>query len=241
LLGVLPYSDVSIFGTLAKPRIQGATETPHLEIEMADPDLTPPPTSLQRPHDSYPNHETGSDIKLARRDEALHTAPPITSSSWRNEMNDSITAASSTNTVSRQSTFNNSSSDNSTQSSIQTSTPPSSDLSTCRYCSGISLESLTKPGGYRHASNRASLVRSAQKCRLCSLLFRKDRTRHTVPLYLSLEQSDGAEADEVGQVCLKVRHGPASHQQDEEEGDGLTFFLYTSAGQYWHLLMFSKC
>jgi hypothetical protein len=161
-------------------------------------------------------------------------------------MNDSITAASSTNTASTSSTFNNSSSTNSTfnhsssanstQSSSQTSSPPSSDLSTCRYCSGISLESLTKPGGYRHASNRASLVRSAQKCRLCSLLFRKDRTRHTTPLYLSLEQTDGAESDEVGQVCLRVRHGPASHQQNEEEGDGLTFFLYTSAGQYQHPL-----
>jgi hypothetical protein len=50
-----------------------------------------------------------------------------------------------------------------------------------------------------------------------------------VPLYLSLEQTDGAEGDEVGQVCLRVRHGSG---QTEEEGAGLTFFLYTSAGTY---------
>ena len=50
-------------------------------------------------------------------------------------------------------------------------------LGSCRYCRGITLEALAQPGGYKHASNRASLVRSAQKCKLCSLLFRRDRSR----------------------------------------------------------------
>lgn len=117
-----------------------------------------------------------------------------------------------------------------TSSTPSSSTPQASDLSNCRYCSGITLSSLSKPGGYRHASNRASLVRSAQKCRFCSLLFRRDRTRHTVPLYLSLEQSNASEADEVGQVCLRVRHGNDEDPGAKAESDGVMFFLYTEPG-----------
>jgi hypothetical protein len=93
-------------------------------------------------------------------------------------------------------------------------------LGSCRHCRGITLEALARPGGYRHASNRASLVRSAQRCRLCSLLFRRDRSRSTSPLYLSLECSD--EEDEPV-VSLRVSHG----------GDGekdLVFFLFTAKG-----------
>jgi hypothetical protein len=96
------------------------------------------------------------------------------------------------------------------------------DLSTCRYCRGISLESLSQPGGYKHASNRASLVRSAQKCKFCSLLFRKDRTKkQNTPLYLTLDTYD---VDENYQICLKVFHG------DEAEESDIVFFLYTIPG-----------
>jgi hypothetical protein len=96
------------------------------------------------------------------------------------------------------------------------------ELSTCRYCKGISLKSLSEPGGYRHASNRASLVRSAQKCKFCSLLFRKDRTKkQNTPLYLALDTLD---VDENNQLCLKVFHG-----EDGEESD-IVFFLFTIPG-----------
>lgn len=101
--------------------------------------------------------------------------------------------------------------------------PPTADLSDCRYCRGISLESLCVPGGYKHASNRASLVRSAQKCRLCSLLFRRERSRHGInePLYLTLEPF----AEDSTQSCLRVRHG----ERDESRSE-LTFFLFTTIG-----------
>lgn len=97
------------------------------------------------------------------------------------------------------------------------------DLSQCRYCKGINLDSLSTPGGFRHASNRASLVRTAQKCRFCSLLFRRDRTRHSDAIFLALERrgDDGEE-----QICLSVRHG--SGQIDANQ---LTFFLFTKQGR----------
>ena len=98
------------------------------------------------------------------------------------------------------------------------------DLSNCRYCKNISLETLSQPGGYRHASSRSSLVRSAQKCKLCSLIFRRDRTKNlNDPLYLSLHAVD---ADETQQICLKISHGKV---RDSEEND-IIFFLYTFPG-----------
>src|ERR1700760_2823243 len=102
----------------------------------------------------------------------------------------------------------------------------SGNLSNCRYCKGISLESLSQPGGYRHASNRASLVRSAQKCKLCSLIFRRDRAKkHNEPIYLALDTFGG---DDAEQVCLKVSHGRVVAEADESD---LIFFLYTSPGE----------
>jgi hypothetical protein len=99
-------------------------------------------------------------------------------------------------------------------------------LSNCRYCKGISLESLSQPGGYRHASNRASLVRSAQKCKLCSLIFRRDRAKkHNEPIYLALDTFGG---DDAEQVCLRVSHGRVVAEADESD---LIFFLYTSPGE----------
>lgn len=98
----------------------------------------------------------------------------------------------------------------------------SGNLNDCRYCKGISLQALSAPGGYKHASNRASLVRSAQKCRLCSLLFRRDRTRHSSALYLALEQF----SDEDPQICLRVSYG----DEDSRQKSDLAFFMFTSRG-----------
>ena len=98
----------------------------------------------------------------------------------------------------------------------------SGSLSECRYCKGINLEALSIPGGYKHASNRASLVRSAQKCRLCSLLFRRDRTRHSSALYLSLEPF----SDDDPQMCLRVSYGEGKGQKRSD----LAFFMFTSEG-----------
>ena len=105
-----------------------------------------------------------------------------------------------------------------------------STLDACRHCRGITLEALARPGGgYRHASNRASLVRTAQKCRLCSLLFRRDRSRdNNSPLYLSLDVS-GDEDDPV--VGLRV-----SHSRDGGGEKDLVFFLFTSKGRSTTLL-----
>jgi hypothetical protein len=94
-------------------------------------------------------------------------------------------------------------------------------LGSCRYCRGITLEALARPGGYKHASNRASLVRSAQKCKLCSLLFRRDRSRDASPLYLSLDVSDD---EDEPVVSLRVSHGRDGGEKD------LVFFLFTSKG-----------
>jgi hypothetical protein len=108
-----------------------------------------------------------------------------------------------------------------------TSTVSIADLSSCKYCKGISLESLSQAGGYRHASSRSSLVRSAQKCKLCSLIFRKDRAKkHNEPLYLALDTFGG---DDDEQVCLRVSHGRIVEETSESD---LVFFLYTSPGKF---------
>jgi hypothetical protein len=87
----------------------------------------------------------------------------------------------------------------------------------CRYCRGITLEKLSAPGGYRHASSRASLIRSAQKCKLCSFLFRRDRTRHASALWLSLDRV----GDDDGVVCMSVGH---------DSKTDFNIFLYTLEG-----------
>ena len=98
----------------------------------------------------------------------------------------------------------------------------SSPLQSCKYCRGVTLESLSN--GYLHAPNRAALVRSTQKCRFCSLLFRKDRSRDNGQLFLKL----GPYNNHDNQICLKLSHlGPGS--QPEEQ---LSFFLYTSLGMF---------
>ena len=93
-------------------------------------------------------------------------------------------------------------------------------LSHCKYCRGITLAGLQD--GYRHAPSRASLVRSAQRCRLCSLLFRKDRSRHSSQLMLRLEPFSKNDP----QICLRILHvgGDAVVQQQ------LSLFLFTSTG-----------
>jgi len=96
----------------------------------------------------------------------------------------------------------------------------SNPLRNCKYCRGITLESLSN--GYLHAPNRAALVRSAQKCRFCSLLFRKDRSRSDGQLFLKLEPY----SDDDSQICLKLSHIEPGSQPKEQ----LSFFLYTSLG-----------
>ena len=96
----------------------------------------------------------------------------------------------------------------------------SNNLGNCKHCRGITLQRLAD--GYRHAPSRASLVRSAQKCKLCSLLFRKDRSRESSQILLRLEPFS---VDDP-QICLRVSHvdDDASMQQQ------LSLFLFTSPG-----------
>lgn len=96
------------------------------------------------------------------------------------------------------------------------------ELMNCKHCQNITLESLAAPEGYLHAPSRSSLVRSAQKCRLCSLLFRKDRSRHNSQLRLALEPF----SEEDQQICLKIGH----LGNDALTRNQLAFFLYTSLG-----------
>jgi hypothetical protein len=106
---------------------------------------------------------------------------------------------------------------------MQSGTETSLDeLVLCKYCHGINLENLTAEDGYLHAPSRSSLVRSAQKCRLCSLLFRKDRSRHSSQLRLKLE----AFSDDDPQICLRVTH----LNKKALVGHRLSFFLYTLPG-----------
>jgi hypothetical protein len=93
-------------------------------------------------------------------------------------------------------------------------------LQNCKYCRGITLESLSN--GYLHAPNRTALVRGAQKCRFCSLLFRKDRSRDNGQLLLKL----GPYSIDDNQICLKLSHIESGSQPREQ----LSFFLYTSLG-----------
>jgi hypothetical protein len=107
---------------------------------------------------------------------------------------------------------------------------PLDELVHCKYCRGINLENLTDENGYLHAPSRSSLVRSAQKCRLCKLLFRKDRSRHSSQLRLKLE----AFSDDDPQVCLRVTH----LNKNALVGHQLSFFLYTSPGMEPHVLSY---
>ncbi|KAF2433249.1 HET-domain-containing protein [Tothia fuscella] len=96
------------------------------------------------------------------------------------------------------------------------------ELKNCKHCRDITLERLAAPGGYLHAPSRSSLVRSAQKCGLCSLLFRKDRSRRNSQIFLALEPF----SDDDPQMCLKIGHMSTSN--DTPVRNQLAFFLYTS-------------
>src|SRR4051794_33760268 len=95
-------------------------------------------------------------------------------------------------------------------------------LATCKWCRDINLNLLSAPTGFPHAPNRNRLMRSAQRCRLCSLLFRKDRSRRDSLLRLKLERH----GDVDPQLCLKFAH-------DGEPGGRkfkLAFFVFTNEG-----------
>ncbi|KAF2400151.1 HET-domain-containing protein [Trichodelitschia bisporula] len=99
--------------------------------------------------------------------------------------------------------------------STRSATWAATSTAACRFCSGLSLDALASRAGYLHAYSRSSLVRSAQTCRLCSLLFRKDRSRRSAQLRLSL-------ARENGQTCLRVEHVGGKHR--------ISLSLYTLEG-----------
>src|ERR1700760_4586262 len=110
-------------------------------------------------------------------------------------------------------------------------------LSTCRYCSRLNPASLSQPNGVIHASSRASLVRSAQRCRLCQLFFRRDRSgRQRLgasaddrKLLVKFEKRDSEDenSEEVG--CLRVMYVGADGTAENDD-DGLVFWVYTREG-----------
>jgi hypothetical protein len=118
----------------------------------------------------------------------------------------------------------------------RTSTFPigTADLSTCRYCSRLNPHALSQPGGVIHASSRSSLVRSAGKCRLCQLFFRRDRSGRqrsggrqgadSGHLVVSFERRD-EDDDEV--ACLRVKYANRTGGSGEE---GLVFWVFTQEG-----------
>lgn len=94
---------------------------------------------------------------------------------------------------------------------------PTNNFSDCKYCRNLTLRALGSPSGYVHAPSRKSLVRSAQTCRLCSLIFRKDRLGRGIGirergLILKFEK------DEEGEVSLCISH---VGDEDEDELDPL--------------------
>ena len=102
-------------------------------------------------------------------------------------------------------------------------------ISACKYCKHITLEKLASKEGYLHAPSRSSLVRSAQKCRLCSLIFRKDRSRQAgSQLRLCLQQF----SEEDPQIVLTISHvlGEGRRVGNHQ----LSLFLYTQEG--WNIL-----
>jgi hypothetical protein len=117
-----------------------------------------------------------------------------------------------------------------TSQSMQADSIDSGELLKCKHCRGLTLEKLAEPKGYLHAPSRSSLVRSAQRCRLCSLLFRKDRSRHNSQLRLSIEPF----SDEDPQICLKISH----LNNTTADGTQLAFFLYTPLGISCHIYVF---
>jgi hypothetical protein len=99
-----------------------------------------------------------------------------------------------------------------------------SGIQKCKYCSKITLERLADENGYLHAPSRSSLVRSAQRCRLCSLLFRKDRSRQSASqLRLSLDKF----SDDDPQIVLNISHVNA--EKPSTKGP-IPLFLYTNQG-----------
>lgn len=107
----------------------------------------------------------------------------------------------------------------------------SSGVSECKYCAQLTLHSLCN--GYLHATTRASLVRTAQTCRFCSLLFRKDRSRHGGQLLLKLAPF----SDDDGQLCLSISHvqqeqghGKAKNGTAGTAMETVAFLVYTLLG-----------
>jgi len=107
-----------------------------------------------------------------------------------------------------------------------------SNESDCKYCCNITLETLSN--GLLHAPDRNSLVRSAQKCRFCSVLFRRDRSGNGGQLFLKLEPFS---VDDP-QLCLRISHGHSeSHGEKQIEP---TFFVYTSLGTLLRVPLWMK-
>jgi hypothetical protein len=103
------------------------------------------------------------------------------------------------------------------------------DLQQCKYCRSITLEKLADATKcLKHAQSRSSLFRSAQRCRLCSLLFRKDRSRQrSSQLCLSLETF----SEDDPQVVLNISHMEAGQISKNVR---LSLFLYTNPGIFFH-------
>lgn len=74
----------------------------------------------------------------------------------------------------------------------------------CELCLGINIESLTAPGGYKHASSPDALERSAKTCDLCSPMYQwvRWRTDRQDQLYCSLKLLGRGLVS-----CLRIRYG----------------------------------
>ena len=65
-------------------------------------------------------------------------------------------------------------------------------LGDCPLCSGVNVESISTPEGYKHASDYRELRESALSCRLCALLLNCTHFFDS-PIYLKLDRESGQE------------------------------------------------
>jgi hypothetical protein len=76
-------------------------------------------------------------------------------------------------------------------------------LGPCALCSGINIESLSTPQGYRHALDFAELVESARSCRLCAIV-KKHSWHYYSPVNLKLApRTEKLKSD----LCLIFNYG----------------------------------
>jgi hypothetical protein len=97
----------------------------------------------------------------------------------------------------------------------------------CKYCQGINAESITAPGGYRHAPNWITIERNASSCRLCAIiekmnLAKADLQRRYAAPKVPYEQLSSVHADILFSVETSI-YVSNDESWRNEEGSSVSF------------------